>query len=94
MTQSKNSAHSEPRVVLYTRDGCHLCDDAQQLLLQHGLTPLRVDIDADAVLKERFDTMVPVVEIDGRVRFRGRVVPVLLRRILRNIGEIPRSVPG
>jgi hypothetical protein len=25
---------------------------------------------------------VPVVEIDGRIRFRGRVEPVLLRRLL------------
>jgi hypothetical protein len=27
---------------------------------------------------------VPVVEIDGRIRFRGRVEPVLLRRLLQS----------
>ncbi len=69
--------------MLYTREGCHLCDDAEQLLRQHGLAPLVVDIDTDPALKSRFDTIVPVVEIDGRLRFRGRVDAVLLRRILR-----------
>jgi glutaredoxin len=78
-----------PHVVLYMRQGCHLCKDVEQLLLQHGLAPLSVDIDTDAALKSRFDTMVPVVEIDGRVRFRGRVEPVLLRRILRNLDWDP-----
>ena len=43
--------------------------------------PKCVDIDADPALRERFDTCVPVVEIDGQVRFRGRVEPVLLRRM-------------
>lgn len=69
-------------VVLYTRQNCHLCDVAKQVLQQHGLTPHLVDIDEDAELRQRFDTCVPVVEIDGRVRFRGRVNEVLLRRLI------------
>jgi glutaredoxin len=72
-----------PRVVLYTRRGCHLCDDAKRLLEAHGLAPASVDIDADPALRKRFDTCVPVVEIDGRIRFRGRVEPMLLRRLLQ-----------
>jgi len=71
-------------VVLYTRAGCHLCDDARDLLEQHGLDVRCVDIDADAALRERFSECVPVVEIDGKVRFRGRVDAVLLRRMLRS----------
>lgn len=42
-----------------------------------------VDIDHDPNLRERFDTCVPVVEIDGQIRFRGRVEPTLLQRIIR-----------
>ena len=42
-----------------------------------------VDIDADPALREQFNECVPVVEIDGKIRFRGRVDPVLLRRLLR-----------
>ena len=70
-------------VILYTRAGCHLCDDAKLLLQNHGLSPREVDIDADPALTARFDTCVPVVEIDGQVRFRGVVNEVLLRRLLR-----------
>jgi glutaredoxin len=76
-------------VILYTRVGCHLCDDARDLLQQHGLTPQLVDIDRDTKLAAEFGNCVPVVEIDGRVRFRGRVNPVLLRRLLRAAKRAP-----
>jgi len=69
-------------VILYTRAGCHLCEDARALLVRHGLSPQEVDIDADEELRSRFDECVPVVEIDGQIRFRGRVDPVLLKRLL------------
>lgn len=72
-------AHS---VILYTRAGCHLCEDAEALLARHGLRPELVDIDADPALRARYNTCVPVVVIDGRERFRGRVNEVLLKRIL------------
>jgi len=85
---AKNNAqepHSNShKVVLYTRDGCHLCEVAEQMLIEHGLKPLLVDIDAQPELKNRFDECVPVVEIDGKIRFRGRVDAVLLRRLLNN----------
>jgi glutaredoxin len=73
---------NQPSVILYTRAGCHLCDDARDLLIQHGLNPQSIDIDAHAELRERYDTCVPVVVIDGQQRFRGRVNEVLLRRLL------------
>ena len=74
-------------VILYTRIGCHLCDEAEQLLNEHGLKAEKVDIDADATLREQFDTCVPVVEIDGKIRFRGQVDPLLLKRLLQNCKE-------
>lgn len=70
------------QVVLYTRQGCCLCDDAHILLQRFGISPKLVDIDQDPALREKFTTCVPVVEIDGKVRFRGRVNEVLLRRLL------------
>lgn len=72
-----------PDVILYTREGCHLCDDAQELLEKYGLKPRLVDIDADPALQQQYDTCVPVVVIDSKERFRGRVNEVLLRRLLR-----------
>ena len=42
-----------------------------------------VDIDADeAASPSSYDVCVPVVVIDGRERFRGRIDEVLLRRLL------------
>lgn len=73
---------SLPDVVLYTRSGCHLCDDAHRLLVRYGLAPRLVDIDADAALRERYNECVPVVVIDGKVRFRGRINEALLNRLL------------
>jgi glutaredoxin len=69
-------------VVLYTRSGCHLCDQAKSLLESYGLWIRIVDIDLDPQLAERYGQCVPVVVIDGRERFRGRVDEVLLRRLL------------
>jgi predicted thioredoxin/glutaredoxin len=71
------------RAVIYSRHGCHLCDQARQVLIDHGLVPEVIDIEADSALKDRFDVWIPVVEIDGKIRFRGRIDPVLLRRMLR-----------
>ena len=71
------------QVVLYSRSGCHLCDEALTLLKRCGLDPQVVDIDQHPSVRERFDMCVPVVEINGQVRFRGRVNEILLRRLLQ-----------
>jgi glutaredoxin len=73
------------RVVLYTHPGCHLCDLARETLEKHRESlprPIEIDIDTDPALRARFSTCVPVVEIDGKIRFRGRVNEVLLRRLI------------
>jgi glutaredoxin len=73
-------------VILYTRAGCHLCELAAQTLADHGLEFDAVDIDADPALRARYNQCVPVVVIDGRERFRGRVDERLLSRLLRHRG--------
>ncbi len=70
--------------ILYTRQGCCLCDEAKATLEQHGLTVQSVDIDNDPTLREKYDLLVPVIWIDGKERFRGQVNPILLRRLLEN----------
>jgi glutaredoxin len=72
-----------PHVTVYTREGCHLCHDAIELLRRYDIEPVLVDVDADAQLTAKFTECVPVVVIDGKQRFRGRVNEVLLRRLLR-----------
>ena len=71
-------------VVLYTRQGCHLCDDAKAVLQAEGLGAREVDVDSDPDQREKYGECDPVVVIYGKVRFRGRVNRVLLRRLLRD----------
>lgn len=71
-------------VTLYTRKGCHLCEEAHAVLLKHGIEPELVDIDVHPEYRERYTDCVPVVVMDGQERFRGRVNDVLLRRLLRS----------
>lgn len=71
------------KTIVYTRPGCCLCDEAIDLLRRHGLQPEEIDIDADESLRERYTDCVPVVAIDGKERFRGRVNETLLKRLLR-----------
>lgn len=81
-------AHLE--IIVYTRKGCHLCDDAWQLLerdRQRWQYQLRkLDVDEDETLRAQYDQCVPVVTVNGKVRFRGRVAPALWQRLLE--GEL------
>lgn len=69
------------QATLYTRQGCHLCDEAREVLVRHGYQVESIDIDQDDELRRRYNLCVPVVVIDGRERFRGRINEVLLRRL-------------
>ena len=69
------------KIELFTRKGCHLCDDAYEMLTRNGFVPELIDIDADPELIAMYGTCVPVVVVDGRERFRGRINEVLLRRL-------------
>jgi glutathione S-transferase len=57
-------------VTLYTRPGCHLCDEARAVIASlrdsHGPFELReVDIECAPELHARFLERIPVVEVDG-----------------------------
>jgi glutaredoxin len=72
--------------VLYTRAGCHLCDEAKQQLSElrkHTAFTLReVDIDQDPELRQRYNDEVPVIFIHGRKAFKYRINP---RQFLRRL---------
>ncbi|PQO39118.1 glutaredoxin family protein [Blastopirellula marina] len=72
----------DAQVVLYTRQGCHCCENAEAVVRKFVSDITRVDIDSDPELLQKFNTLVPVVEINGKVRFRGKVSPMLLERTL------------
>lgn len=70
------------QATVYTRTGCHLCEVAIDLLRRKGLMVTTKDIDQDAELRARYDQHVPVIVIDGKERFRGRVDETLLDRLI------------
>jgi glutaredoxin len=74
------------RVTLYSRSGCHLCDEARTVIeavcAELGESYDEVDIDADPELRERFTDEVPVTYVDGRQHDFWRVSPDRLRAAL------------
>ena len=57
-------------VTLYTRAGCHLCEEAKAqmapLLREFGASLREVDVDSDPVLHERYTEEVPVIFLGSR----------------------------
>ena len=81
----KNTA--EPlEVTLYTRPGCHLCDEAKSqivpLLAEFGAQLREVNIDADPILHERYNLDVPVIFLADRKIAKHRVDLSQFRRRL------------
>ena len=69
-------------IVLVTRQGCHLCDEALSTLKDLGVEPEVRDVDLDAELYSLYDWRVPVVLADGRVVAEGRIDQAALRKAL------------
>ena len=76
-------------LVLVTRQGCHLCDQALALLRELGLDPHLADIDADDELFRMYDWRVPVVLADGVVIAEGRITRNQLETVLKRSGREP-----
>ena len=74
------------RVTLYSRPGCHLCDEARVVIeavcAELGESYDEVDIDRDPALRERFTDEVPVTFVDGRQHDFWRVSADRLRAAL------------
>ena len=77
---------SEPRVLLYTRPGCHLCDDArivvEQVCAELGESYAEVSIAGSPDLERRFGHEIPVTFVDGRQHDYWRVDAARLRAAL------------
>ena len=71
------------RLVLVTRQGCHLCDEALALLRELGTEPELADVDADEELFRVYDWRVPVVLVDGAVVAEGKIKKDVLQQALK-----------
>jgi hypothetical protein len=74
------------RLVLLSRTGCHLCDDARTVVAavadELGVGWDERDVDGDAALADEYGDRVPVVLLDGAEHSYWRVDAVRLRAAL------------
>ena len=74
-------------LTLYSRPGCHLCDDMKAVVQRVGqLMPITieiVDISTDPELDARYGLEIPVLLVDGKKAAKYRVSEEELMRILK-----------
>lgn len=88
MSPSESSA-APVRLTLYTRAGCHLCDEmaaAVEVALEPDVYVLEhVDVDRDRALQDRYGLVLPVLAIEGEDAFETRVDASALRRRIADL---------
>ena len=76
------------RVTLYSRPGCHLCDEMKAVIARVSASvPLaldEIDISTDTRLEDLYGLEIPVLMVDGKKAAKFRVTEADLRRILTN----------
>ena len=81
---------AKAQVTLYTRPGCHLCDEAKQTILAADCGDLytlqEINIDTDPILVRRYGWDIPIILINGIVTFKHRLTPSEFKR------EIKRAI--
>jgi glutaredoxin len=79
-------APAQHRVTLISRAGCHLCEQAQAVLLrlrgELGFGYDELDVDADPDRRNEYSDRVPVILLDGKEHGYWRVEENRLRAAL------------
>ena len=74
------------RLIIYSRPGCHLCDEMKAIVRRVAASvPLvldEIDISGEAELERLYGMEIPVLMMDGRKVAKYRVTDVELRRVL------------
>ena len=88
-TEDGRLALAGPRdVTLYTRPGCHLCEEAKAqmapLLREFGAHLREVNVDADPALRQRYTNEVPVIFLGARKVAKHRLDLAQFRRQLEH----------
>ena len=79
-------------VTLYGKPGCHLCEDAREIVqrvrAEHPFELQEVDVSLDPVLHREYGERIPVLEVDGEELFEFHVEEaVLVQRVDRVDGS-------
>ena len=73
-------------LTLYSKPGCHLCDDMKSVIEKVAASvPFsleEIDISADAHLEQLYGLEIPVLMVDGKKAAKYRVTEAELRRML------------
>jgi glutaredoxin len=81
-------------VTIYSRPGCHLCEEAKEAIMLSGcsgeIVLKEINIDDDAGLRDLYKEEIPVVLINGHKAFKYRVDPRDFKRKLRRLADIPQ----
>jgi glutaredoxin len=69
----------KPHVIIYSRPGCHLCEEAKAAIASAGcseqFTLEEINIESDSELLRKYKYDIPVITIDGVEAFIHRVDP-------------------
>jgi len=75
-----------PRLVVWSRDGCGLCEEMTRelgaWLEGRGLAAAVRDVDEDPDARRRYGLKVPVLTLDGHIVCHGRLDRAELERLL------------
>ncbi|MDX6682782.1 MAG: hypothetical protein QOG94_2821 [Solirubrobacteraceae bacterium] len=74
-------------LVLLSRPGCHLCDDARAVLVAVGAPFEEIDIESDDALHAAYLERIPVVVLDGVELFEHFVREAALREHLDRVNR-------
>ncbi|WP_243290516.1 glutaredoxin family protein [Bacillus sp. FJAT-47783] len=73
-------------IKLYTKEGCTLCDEAMEVLTElqesFALHIEEIDIYKDDSLLEKYQLMIPVIEMDRKILQYGKIDKIFLRKRL------------
>jgi glutaredoxin len=78
--------HPVIAITIYSRPGCHLCDQMKAVVERVGrsidIAVEEIDISTDPALEDRYGVDIPVLLVGGRKAAKYRVTEEELRRIL------------
>ncbi|MEM9186113.1 MAG: hypothetical protein AAGB00_06395 [Planctomycetota bacterium] len=77
-----HSARAERGVVVFRQDKCVCSDEAIARFRERGIDPVVEQLEDHPEVRREYGAATPIVSIDGRIRFFGKVDPVLLDRLL------------
>ncbi len=86
---SNESSRTTIRVIIYSRPGCHLCEEAKNAIQaaecskEYTLEEINIESDPELLRLYRYD--IPVIMIDGIEAFWHRLTPDEFREKLQSL---------